>query len=396
MQHTMSMTTTRISQNSLPPLEDESIDLLKLVSVFLAEWKTGLIGALIVFLLGVIITFSIKPLFESTAYLLPHESNMQVSGLAAMLSTKSPEEMYLGLLKSRTVADRVVDQTHLLDVFHTKSRATARGKLAKLSDFKVGKDTLVQIRIRDADAQLAAAIANAYIDALQAQQEAMASSQATIRRLIFEKQMNEEKNALSAAEVDLKKEQESSGLVQITSQTELALGAIANVRAQITSLQVRVSALLNSYTEDSPQVKTLKSQIADLQAQEHNLESGSNGIVGAALPTGKMPAANLEYLRKYREVKYHEALLTALANQYESAHLAEDNSITQFQVVDRAIVAEQTSWPPRLLFLAVSLVFAIMMGCVFIVLKIFARRIYADPIQREYLHTIRNTFRFAR
>lgn len=392
----MSMTTTRVSQNSLPPLEDESIDLLKLASVFLAEWKTGLIGALLFFLLAVVVTFCIKPLYESTAVLLPHESGMQVSGLAAMLSTKSPEEMYLGLLKSRTVADRVVDQVHLLDVFHTKSRATARGKLAKLSDFTVGKDTLIKIRIRDANAQRAAAIANAYVDSLQSQQEAMASYQATIRRIIFEKQMNEEKEALAAAEIDLKKQQETSGLVQITSQTELGLSAIASIRAQITSLQVRVSALLNSYTEDSPQVKTLKSQIADLQKQEHNLESGSSGVVGAALPTGKMPTANLEYLRKYREVKYHEALLTALASQYESAHLAEDNSITQFQVVDRAIVAEHTSWPPRLLFLAVSLVFAIIVGCVLIVLKIFARRIYADPVQRQYLHDIRNSFRFAR
>lgn len=384
-----------ISQNSLPSIEDDGVDLLKLVALFVAEWKTGLIVAIIVFLLGVAVTFSMKSLFEATASLLPHQS-MQTNSLAAMFTEKSPEDMYLGLLASRNVADRVVDEANLLDFFHTKSRAQARGMLGAASKFTIGKDTLINLRVRSRDAQKAAQIANAYLDALQAQQEAMSESQATVRRIIFEKQMDEEKNALAVAENDLKKDQETSGLVQITAQTELGLSAIATNRAQISSLQVQLAALLTKYTDDNPQVQTLRSQIARLTAHEHDLESGSNGVVGAALPTGKMPAANLEYLRKYREVKYHEELLTALATQYESAHLAEDNSVTQFQVVDRAIVPEHKSWPPRPLFLALAVVFGLIVGSIAIVLKIFAHRLYADPVQREYLHAIRNSFRFAR
>jgi uncharacterized protein involved in exopolysaccharide biosynthesis len=386
---------TRISQSELPPVEEESIDLLKLVALFLAEWKTGLIAAAITFLLGALIVFSITPLFEANVSLLPHQS-MQTNSLAAMFTEKSPEDMYLGLLASHTVADRVIDEAHLLDLFHTKSRAQARGMLASASKFKIGKDTLVDIRVRNKDARKAAEIANAYIDALQNQQEAMSESQATVRRAIFEKEMRDEKEALSAAEEDLKRDQQTSGLVQISAQTELALTAIATNRAQIASLQVRLAALLTSYTEDNPEVKTLKSQIARLTAHERDLESGSNGVVGAALPTGKMPEANLEYLRKYREVKYHETLLTALATQYETAHLAEDNSVTQFQVVDRALVPERRSWPPRLIFLALALVFACIVGSAAIVLKIFARRLYADPIQRQHLHAIRSIFRYSR
>jgi tyrosine-protein kinase Etk/Wzc len=386
---------TSISQNALQPIEEESIDLLKLVALFLAEWKAGVIGAIVAFLLGAIITFSITPLFEATVSLLPHQS-MQTNSLAAMFSEKSPEDMYLGLLNSHTVADRVIDEANLLDLFHTKSRAQARGMLKSASKFTIGKDTLVDIRVRNKDAQKATEIANAYIDALQNQQEAMSASQATVRRVIFEKEMQDEKEALAAAENSLKKNQETSGLVQISAQTELALTAIATNRAQIASLQVQLAALLTSYTDDNPQVKTLRSQIARLTAHERDLESGASGVVGAALPTGKMPEANLEYLRKYREVKYHETLLTALATQYETAHLAEGNSITQFQVVDRAIVPERRSWPPRFIFLALSVVLGLIVGSIVIVLKIFARRLYADPIQRQYLHAIRSTFRFSR
>lgn len=392
-----SSVTSRILENPSPPVQDESIDLLKLAAVFLAEWKLGFIVTVIVFLLGLIITFSITPLFEATASLLPHESAIQTNSLAAMFSAKSPEDSYLGLLESRSVADQVIDREDLLHVFHTKSRQKARTILKDASKFTIGKeDTLVHIRVRNADAKKAAAIANAYIDALQSQQESMSESQATIRRVIFEKEMQEEKEALASAEIDLKKDQERSGLVQITAQTELGLSAIAGVRAQLTSLQVELAALLTSYTEDNPQVQTVKSQIARLAKHERDLESGANNVVGAALPSGKMPEANLEYLRKYREVKYHEALMTALATQYETAHFAEDNSITQFQVVDRAVVPERKSWPPRLLCLLFSLVFGAILGSIFIVLKIFIGRLSADPVQRQHLNAIRESFRFAK
>lgn len=391
----MSMT-TNIAHEPLPSAQDEGIDLLKLLAVFLSEWKTGLISAAVVFCICAVFLFFWKPVYEATASLLPHEGAMQASSLLAMFSTKSPEDSYLGLLESRSVADQVIDQTHLMQAYHTGSRAAARGRLSAASKFTIGKDTLVKIRVRDGNAQEAASIANAYIDSLQSRQQEMAAAQAKIRRVVFEKQMDEEKDALAAAEIDLKNEQQKSGLVQITSQTELGLSALANIRAQITSLRVQLAALSASYTNDSPQVKRLNSQIAGLQAQERKLASGAAGVVGAALPTGKMPEANLEYLRKLREVKYHEALLTALANQYESAHLAETNSVTEFQIVDRADVPEHKSWPPRSLFLALAAVFAVMCGCVAIVLKLFVRRLYADPVQREYLRQIRDSFRVSR
>lgn len=396
MESSVSMT-AGTSENPLPPVQDESIDLLKLAAIFLVEWRIGLITAAIVFLLGAVITFSMSSLFEANASLLPHQTLGASNSLAALFSEKSPEDLYVGLLSSRSVADQVIDRADLLQFFHTKSRAVARAKLKDASKFTIGKeDTLVHIRVRSADSRKTAAIANAYIDALQSQQELMSESQARVRRVIFEKEMEEEKDALTAAEIALKKDQEASGLVQITAQTEIGLNAIANVRAQLTSLQVQLAALQTSYTEDSPQVQTIKSQIARLSQHERDLESGANNVVGAALPTGKMPEANLEYLRKYRDVKYHEALMTALATQYETAHFAEDNSITQFQVVDMAIAPERKSWPPRLLLLIFSVVFGAMVGSVVMVLRILIRRLSADPIQREYIHSIRESFRFAK
>jgi tyrosine-protein kinase Etk/Wzc len=343
-----------------------------------------------------LITFVTKPQFEATALLLPQESPSQSNSLASLFSPKSPGDVYLGLLGSRSVADRVIDQVHLLESFHVTSYERARNILAASSKFTVRKDMLVGIEVRNLNAIVAASIVNAYVDALQEQQEGMAIEQATARRQIFEKQVQQERNALAAAELELKKEQQVSGLVQPESQTQLGLGAIASVRAQITSMQVQLAGLLQSGTEQNPRVITLRSQIGQLEAQLRNLESGSGSGIGASLPGGKMPEANLDYARKLREVKYHEALLTALGTQYESARSGEVQTISQFQVVDRAIVPERKSWPPRTLFLALSLAFAGFFGAVAMVLKIVIHRLTSDPIQRQHLASIRNSFRLAK
>jgi tyrosine-protein kinase Etk/Wzc len=382
--------------NPISTLNDESVDLLELAAIWFAEWKIGALTAAGLFLLGALITFTTKPQFEATASLLPQESQSQSNSLASIFSSKSPGDVYLGLLASRTVADRVINQVHLLDTFHVASSENARSVLSASSKFTIRKDMLIGIEVRNANATVAASIVNAYIDALQEQQEGMAIEQATLRRQIFEKQVQQERNALAAAELDLKQEQQASGLVQPESQTQLGIGAIASVRAQITSMQVQLAGLLQSGTDQNPRVITLRSQIGQLEAQLHNLESGSAGGIGASLPGGKMPEANLEYARKLREVKYHEALLTALATQYENARSGEVQTMSQFQVVDRAIVPERKSWPPRTLFLALSLAFAGFFGAVAMVLKIVIHRLTSDPVQRQHLASIRNSFRFAK
>jgi tyrosine-protein kinase Etk/Wzc len=386
------------SSDSNPILtpNDESVDLLEIAAIWFAEWKFGALTAAVLFLLGALITFTTKPQFEATASLLPQESQSQSSSLASLFTPKSPGDVYLGLLASRTVADRVINQVHLLDTFHVTSYENARNVLSASSKFSIRKDMLVGIEVRNANATVAASIVNAYIDALQEQQEGMAIEQATMRRQIFEKQVQQERNALAAAELELKQQQQVSGLVQPESQTQIGLGAIASVRAQITGMQVQLAGLLQSGTDQNPKVITLRSQIGQLEAQLHNLEAGSAGGIGASLPGGKMPEANLDYARKLREVKYHEALLTALGTQYESARSGEVQTVSQFQVVDRAIVPERKSWPPRTLFLALSLAFAGFFGAVAMVLRIAIHRIIADPSQRQHLIAMRNSLRFSK
>ena len=383
-------TNTSIDLNA--QVGEETVDLLGLMATFVREWRLGLICGVLVFLAGVSLTYMTTPLYEASATILPQQSRGDSNNLSALFSGKGPGDIFVGLLGSRAVADGVIDRADLLAIYKTRSRERARSRLGAVSKISSGlKDTLIKVTVRDINAQQASRIANAYVDSLQAVQEAMALSESTLQREFFEKQLQRERDELAKAELALKGQQESSGIVQAEAQTQLGLSAIAGKQAQITALQVQLAALLEGSTDQNPQVKVLRSEIGQLEAQQRRMEGAASGNVGASPGTGRMPEVNLEYARRYRDVKYHETLLNALSNQYQNARLIEASSETLFEVVDRAVVPEQKSWPPRMLFVLLSVAFGVVAGVGAIAVKLLGRRLRSDPRNQDHLRSMRRS-----
>lgn len=391
----MTISSVEAGRISAAELEEQggTIDLLKIVAIFVAEWRTGLVAALLTFALGAAIVLHMPSQFEATAVLLPRDQPAGGNSITAFFTGVRPSSNFSSLLLSRTLRDDVVRRGDLMKRLHATTAESARGALAGMTKIVPGVDTLT-VQIRDRDAQLATRIANIYVDALRSMQETMAATQSDVQRHYFEQQIQREKSALLAAEQDLEKMQEGSGMVQMDTQTQIGLNAIANARAQITTLQVRLAALLQSETEQNPEVRTLRSQITQLQAQERSLENGAGGAgAGAAAPAGKMPRVNLEYTRRLREVRYHEALMNSLANHFEELRVGAGNIGDTFDVIDRAVIPEAPTWPPRKLFLLLALGAGLLAGLLAIALRLIGRRVIADPVQRAYLQEIRHSVR---
>jgi tyrosine-protein kinase Etk/Wzc len=378
---------------------DEKVDLLRVVALFAAEWRTGLIAALVAFVIAAVAIERIPAQYEATAVILPKDGGGGGGGgssLAALFTGIKPSNNYLSLLWSRTLRDDVVRRADLLRYFDYRSAEAARGRLFGMT--KIFSGDTITILVRDKDAAMAARIANAYVGALENLQESMASTQADLQRKFFEQQLQKEKDALAAAEGDLERTQLGLGIVEAGTQTQIGLGAIASTRAQITGLQVQLASLLQGSTEQNPEVQRLRSQIGQLQAQERQLESGSGGGagVGAASPAGRMPRANLEYARKQREVRYHESLVSSLANHYETLRMGAGTTNNTFDVIDPAIVPEFPTWPPRHMFFMAAAGGSLLLGVLTIALQLLTRRILADPVQRTHLYSIKQNVRWRR
>jgi len=274
-----------------PKSQDEGVDIVEIFVKLLIEWRRGLLFAVLPFLLGLLYIYSMTPLYEADALILP-QSKAQSAGYAAMFNSHSSGDVYIGLLRSRSVSDGVIDRLHLLDLYKTRSRERARAILAGSSTFNSGADTMISVIVRDKNASTAAEIANAYLDSLEQWQENVSVHDADLRSRFFQQQLAKESLAVAAAEQDLKDVQEKTGVVDPGTQTQIGLGAIASVRSQITSLQVqpRHTAGRGSRADASIRIGGLQNPFLrferpDLRPHLHHLWIG---IRGADQEAGKL------------------------------------------------------------------------------------------------------------
>lgn len=384
-------------------VEEDEIDLLELTSTLLRNKWVILRFAVIAAVLTAVVVLLMKPTYTAEATFLPPGSlSMGSSALPSSLGAlgllsgmKSSGDIYVGVLGSRTIADDLIHQFDLQKVYKRKRLSDAEKVLKSASKFEAGKNSLVTISVEDHDPQRAADLANAYLKELHAQNDRLALTEAAQRRVFFGEQLEKEKNALADAEADLAKTEEKTGLIQPSGQAELQIATIAQTQAEIASREVQLAALQQAATDQNPNVIRIRSEITGLQAQLKKLQdrSGSAGPGQIQVPTAKVPALTLEYVRKEREVKYHETLFQLLARQYESARLDESNSAPLMQVVDYAIKPDAKSGPPRTLLTLAAAILGGIFGMVWVIVRERFQVLASDPVQSEKLKALREAAR---
>jgi uncharacterized protein involved in exopolysaccharide biosynthesis len=331
---------------------------------FVLWWAIG--GMLVVY--GA--SWLIHPQYDAEVRLMPPTPKQQ--GLSLLLPTKNPGDQYLGLISSRTVADDVIAHQHLAEYFHTTRPSALRKLLDGMAKITVDKNQFVTVRVRAPEPETAVRIANEFPAALYRLNDAITLSEAEHQLRYFEGPLEEEKNQLYEAEDEMKVAQQKTGMVQPETQVRLGVGAIADLRQQLATREEQLAGMETGRTSENPQVVTLKSQIASLNTQIHTLETQTGGA-GTTAAQAKMPELALEVLRKQREVQYHETLFEILSKQYENAKIDEAYS-PPVELVDKAVLPDVKSWPPRKLFALVGLVLGGLMGFSAVALNVLQLR----------------------
>jgi tyrosine-protein kinase Etk/Wzc len=256
------------------------------------------------------------------------------SGMAgAAYGYRDPTDMYVSLIQSRTIADRIVERFKLMALYETDSRETARKILAGSSTVSAGKDGLISITVVDPDPRHAAAVANAYVEELTILMSSLAVTEAQQRRLFFEKELARTKENLVRAEVALGGTGVSENLLKFNPE---AMGAgIATLRAQVVAKEVQLASMRGYLTESSPDFRQARQELTALRAQL--AKAGTNPPAGG----------NADYINRYREFKYFEVLFEQITRQYEVAKIDESREGTTIQVIDAAEPPERKSNPQK-------------------------------------------------
>ena len=181
-----------------------------------------------------------------------------------------------------------------------------------------GKDGLIHISVEDWSPNRAAELANGYVDQFRKLSEHLAITEASQRRLFFEQQLELAKNNLADAEEALKRTEQTTGLIQLDSQTRVLIASAASLRAEIAAKEVQIQAMQTYATDENAQYLEAQKELDGLRAQLAKLGGSEAGQdENLIVPKGKVPEAGLQYVRKLRDVKYYETIFDILARQFE-------------------------------------------------------------------------------
>lgn len=304
-----------------------------------------------------------------------------LGGLAGGLGAKSPDELYVALLKSDTVQRALNERFKLQDHYDVGSyealRKTLPSYIRVASDKKSG---VISVEVDDKDRQFAADLANAHEVEVTKLLGRLAVSEAQLRRAFFEKQLKDTKENLIKAEEGLRAVQEKSGVIVLDKQAEALIAGAALVRAQITEREVQLKVLRTSATDQNPDVMRLSSELRALRSELARMESAQGGAAGSAvdMPVGRIPEAAIDYVRARRELKLQETLLESMVRQYEIAKLDEAKEGPALQQVDIALPPDHKSKPSRALIVIASTLIAFLLVSAWVVVRRYAALVRSE------------------
>ena len=355
------MTESQFSPDRQATQGDDEISLLGLLTV-LVKHKKLVLG--LPFVVAVVIsglTLLMPNIYTGTTKILAPQQNQsgaaalasQLGGLAALAGAvaKSTTDIYVGMLKSRTVADNLIQRFGLIKEYGVEFPSLARKRLERETAILAGKDGIITIEVDDKDPKRAAEMANAYVDELLKISQVLAVTEAAQRRLFFERQFAQAKENLANAEVLARQALQQGGLVKVDDQGRTLVEATARIRVLISVKEVQIGAMRAFATDRNPELRLAQQELDSLRRELAKMEGTGTAAKSAGNASG---GQGMDSLRMLRDVKYREVIFEALARQYELAKIDEAKDSAVVQVMDKAVEPDRKSKPARSVIVLLS------------------------------------------
>jgi capsule polysaccharide export protein KpsE/RkpR len=333
-------------------------------------------AAVIAFVASIIIAFLIPARYDSTARLMPPDAQ-GASGFAAAaaalsggaaggglsslageyLGLKSTSDVFVGILGSRTVQDKLIEEFNLRKLYWDRRMEDARRDLAERTSVSIDrKSQIVTITVSDRSPQRAAAMAGAYVAELNRLVAELSTSSARRERIFLEGRLQAVGQDLETAEKEFSQFASKNTAIDIKEQGKAMVSAAADLQGQMIAAQSQLEGLRQIYSDNNVRVRTVKARIDELQRQLEKI--GGKDESSSTLPSQssdsmypsirKLPLLGVEFADLYRRTRVQEAVFETLTKEYEMAKVQEVKEIPTVRVLDVPEVPEKKSSPSRL------------------------------------------------
>ncbi|MBC8019262.1 MAG: lipopolysaccharide biosynthesis protein [Verrucomicrobia bacterium] len=383
--------------------DEDEINLLELLRVLVRRKMLIIKVCIAAIVLSVCYSLALDNIYTATNRFFPPQKESTSAAFSALLAQAGglaglaggglggSADLYIGILKSRSVADAVIKRLDLQKEFKKKNIEDTRRAVEGVVKFKASKDGIITVTADSKDPQKAALLANTFVDELNRRSMQLYLVKAGSERHFLEKRLLVVRQELKNAEDDLRSFQEKYKTFKVDTQAAVAIEGIARLKAEMVSKEVQLAALSNSRTGESSDVKALQAGISKLKSQLGAM-TGSGGADSVIPAAGNLPGLGLEYLRKLRELKIQEAVFEQLTKQYEVAKINESKDSSTLQILDEAVAPSKKSKPKRSLIVLLSTFTALLISIVSIFIQEHLSKL--SPDDAEIVRDIRQSFRF--
>ncbi|HEC77930.1 MAG TPA: hypothetical protein ENI34_02155 [candidate division WOR-3 bacterium] len=344
----------------------KSEKLIRYLQVLL-KWRYFVIKlVLITTIASLIISLLITPQFTATATILPPSSDQmtmlgmisadipgniaglaKISGLSGMVT---PSDLFAAIMHSGRIKGKIIRRFNLMKEFGTKTFSDASKQLDAITKIEVSPEGLISVAVTYKNKNLAADIANAYIEELDKFNRETAMTSGKKYRIFIEKRLKETEDSLTKAEESLRKFQEKHRTIALDIEIEKVIETIATLKSQIILKEVQKGA---SGGVNNPYTRSIEQELRELRKQLAKIEFGSKTKkrdefgAGFSIPLSNLPEVSLEYARLLRNVKVQETIYEVLTQQYEQAKILEVKDTPTVEILDKASPPEKKSYPKR-------------------------------------------------
>jgi uncharacterized protein involved in exopolysaccharide biosynthesis len=343
-------------------------------------------------LASTLVAFLIPARYESMTRLMPPD-NQSASSLATaaaamssaagglggiagdFLGLKSTSDVFVGILGSRTVQDKLIQQFDLKKLYWDRRMEDARKDLTNHTGIFVDrKSQIISITVTDKSPQRAGAMAQAYVEELNRLVAELSTSSARRERIFLEGRLQAVSQDLEAAEKNFSQFASKNTAIDVKEQGKAMVEAAATLQGQLIAAESELQGLKQIYTDNNVRVRSVKARIDELKRQLEKLGGkGESMTEVSGQPSDsiypsirKLPLLGVMYADLYRRTKIQEVVLETLTKEYEMAKVQEAKEIPTVKVLDVANIPDKKAFPPRLLIMFLGTLLGSCFGVLFV------------------------------
>jgi len=340
--------------------------------------------------LSTLLAFTIPFSYESGTQLMPPEGDsgsglMSLLAMTArtggslgmlagdMLGLKTSGALFVGILRSHTVEERIIEQFDLKSVYRVRRMQDARRRLESNTEITEDrKSGIIGISVTDHSPQRASAIAQAYVAELDRLVAELNTSAAHRERVFLEGRLKAVKQDLDTSAKEFSQFASKNTAIDLKEQGKAMLEAAAILQGNLIAAQSELEGLRQIYADTNVRVHAVRARIDELQKKL--AEIGGGDLSATADPGNqplypsirKLPLLGVTYAELYRNNRIQETVFELLTQQCELAKVQEAKETPSVKILDVAKVPEKKSFPPRLLLMLLGTFLALLLGTVWV------------------------------